>query len=456
MIDFHAITAEDQKLFRQYVFRSGIQNCDMSFANIFCWQDTYHSELAEHDGFLLTRFLYGENETGYMQPVGSGETRHIVEALREDAAHRGSALRIVGMTPGWRQRIEDSFPGQFAFSDPRSLRDYIYLASDLANLPGRRYQPKRNHINRFLSKYEYRYEPLTGENVADCIELNRIWMSEHGDVSESEHSEQMAMRRAFENFDRLGLRGGVLYADSRIAAFTYGSPVSASTFCTHVEKADVRIEGAAAMINHLFARDLASEYEYINREEDLGIEGLRHSKQSYYPTVLLEKLSARELSVRERQIRELWMNVFGDEREFVDSFLMHHHNPDLCLTCEEDGRVVAMLHVVPMRTRTLRVAYVYAVATDPAYRRRGLASRLTAEAVERIRRSGHYDLAAVIPSGDDSRRIYAAQGFLDTHTPMRFCHEHDFGTGDVTRDIAMTLPLTEAAGKETNALDIVG
>ena len=316
MIDFHAITAEDQKLFRQYVFRSGIQNCDMSFANIFCWQDTYHSELAEHDGFLLTRFLYGENETGYMQPVGSGETRHIVEALREDAAHRGSALRIVGMTPGWRQRIEDSFPGQFAFSAPRSLRDYIYLASDLANLPGRRYQPKRNHINRFLSKYEYRYEPLTGENVADCIELNRIWMSEHGDVSESEHSEQMAMRRAFENFDRLGLRGGVLYADSRIAAFTYGSPVSASTFCTHVEKADVRIEGAAAMINQLFARDLASEYEYINREEDLGIEGLRHSKQSYYPTVLLEKLSARELSVRERQIRELWMNVFGDEREF--------------------------------------------------------------------------------------------------------------------------------------------
>ena len=108
MIDFHAITAEDQKLFRQYVFRSGIQNCDMSFANIFCWQDTYHSELAEHDGFLLTRFLYGENETGYMQPVGSGETRHIVEALREDAAHRGSALRIVGMTPGWRQRVNRS------------------------------------------------------------------------------------------------------------------------------------------------------------------------------------------------------------------------------------------------------------------------------------------------------------------------------------------------------------
>lgn len=456
MIDFHAITAEDSRLFRQYVFRSGIQNCDMSFANIFCWQDTYRSEVAEYDGFLLIRFMYGENETGYMQPVGSGDSRHIVEALREDASHRGSALRIVGMTPGWRQRMEESFPDLFAFSAPRSLRDYIYLSSDLANLPGRRYQPKRNHINRFMSRYEYRYEPLTEANVADCVELNRIWMSEHNDGSESEHSEQMAMRRALGNFEALGLRGGVLYADSRIAAFTYGSPVNASTFCTHVEKADFRVEGAAAMINQLFARDLVYEYEYINREEDLGIEGLRYSKQSYYPTVLLEKISARELSGRERQIRRLWMDVFGDERDFVDSFLMHHHNPELCLTHEEDGRVVSMLHVVPMRTRTQRVAYVYAVATDPAYRRRGLASRLTEEAVERIRRSGNYDLAAVIPSGEDSKRIYASHGFLDTHTPMRFCHEHDFGTGDASQDLAMTLPITEAAEGAAEGLDIVG
>lgn len=456
MIDFHAITAEDKRLFRQYVFRSGIQNCDMSFANIFCWQDTYHSEIAEYGGFLLIRFLYGENETGYMQPVGSGDSRNIIEALREDAAGRGSALRIVGMTPGWRQRIEESYPDRFAFSSPRSLRDYIYLASDLAELPGRRYQPKRNHINRFMSRYEYRYEPLTGDNIADCIELNRIWMSERDDGSASERSEQMSMHRALENFDMLGLRGGVLYADSRIAAFTYGSQVNASTFCTHVEKSDFRVEGASAVINQLFARDLAPDFEYINREEDLGIEGLRHAKQSYYPTILLEKVSARELSGRERQIRSLWMKVFGDEREFVDMFLMHHHNPELCLTHEEGGRVVAMLHVVPMRTRSLRVAYVYAVATDPDYRRRGLASELTREAVERIRSSGKYDLAAIIPSGEDSRRIYAAQGFLDTAIPMRFCHEHDFGTGDASRDLAMILPVTDAARGDIGMLDIVG
>ena len=267
----------------------------------------------------FSRNTLPENTYATAQPVGSGSVRNIVSLLADDAAARDSALRIVGMTPEWKSEIEKTFPDLFAFSSPRSLRDYIYLSSDLATLQGRRYQPKRNHVNRFTSQYAYRYEPLSETNMPDCMELNRKWQALRNDGSSSEQAEQAAMQRAFAHFDELGLRGGVLYADDRIAAFTYGSAIDGETFCTHVEKVDTEIDGAGAMINQLFAQSLADEYRYINREEDLGLEGLRFSKLSYHPTILLEKISARMLTARERQIRTLWEEGFGDERAFVDT-----------------------------------------------------------------------------------------------------------------------------------------
>lgn len=436
MIGFNRITVADKTVFEKYINGRHILNCDMAFANIYCWQDTYRTEIAECDGFLLLRFVYGEGETGYMQPVGDGDIRHIVSALADDAAARGSALRMVGLSPEWRTEIERAFPDEFAFSAPRSLCDYIYLASDLASLQGRRYQPKRNHVNRFKAQYQFRYEPLSAANMPDCTELNRKWVAVHDD-SPSEQAEQAAMQRAFDRFDELGLRGGVLYADGRTAAFTYGSAIDGETFCTHVEKADTGIEGAGAMINQLFAQSLADEYLYINREEDLGLEGLRFSKLSYHPSILLEKISARLLTDRERQIRRLWQEVFGDEREFVDAFLMHHHDPELCLTREADGRVAAMLHIIPMNSDRGRIAYIYAVATAPEYRRRGYASSLIDEALAKTAADGEYDFAALIPSSAESRRLYAAHGFEDVAIPMTFNHEFDFGTGDTAKDLAM-------------------
>ena len=445
MIGFDRITVASKPVFEKYLNGKHILNCDMAFANIYCWQDTYRSEIAECGGFLLVRFEYGDSDTGYMQPVGDGSIRNIVSILADDAAARGSALRIVGLTPEWKAELERAFPDLFAFSSPRSLRDYIYLSSDLATLQGRRYQPKRNHANRFKAQYSYRYEPLSTTNISDCIELNRKWIAAHDDDSQSEQAEQAAMRRAFARFDELGLRGGVLYADDRIAAFTYGSAIDGETFCTHVEKVDTEIEGAGAMINQLFAQSLADEYRYINREEDLGLEGLRFSKLSYHPTILLEKISARMLTPRERQIRTLWEEVFGDEREFVDNFLMHHHDPELCLTRTDGGRIVAMLHIVPMNTDHGRMAYIYAVATAAEYRHRGYASSLLDEALMKIEFSEEYDFTALIPSDEDSKRLYAAHGFEDADIPITFSGGFDFGTGDKAKDLAMIYPIRSNA-----------
>ncbi len=438
-MEFHPITLADREWFQRYTLPRPTRNCDLSFANIFCWQATYHSELAEAEEFLFIRFRTEEGGgTAYMQPVGDGDKAAAIRLMREDAARHGHALRIVGLTPEWRDAVEALCPGAFAFAAPRANSDYIYRTADLATLAGSGYKAKRNHINRFTSLYEYRYEPICGANIGDCLRLNGRWLATHDATAVSERAEQAAMAAAFAHFVELGLEGIVLYADGEPAAFTYGSAIDRQTFCTHIEKADAGVEGAAAMINRLFAQNLAGRYEFINREDDLGLEGLRFSKLSYRPALLLDKISALELTVRQQEIRSLWERVFDDARADTDAFLVLHHDPALCLTHEAEGRTVAMLHIVPMRSEEgVRVAYIYAVATDAEFRGRGLASSLVEEALHRIAASGDYDMAALIPATEQSERIYARCGFEAVRLPVLFRHETGFGTGEAERDLAM-------------------
>ncbi|MBQ7856250.1 MAG: GNAT family N-acetyltransferase [Alistipes sp.] len=439
---FHKITLQDRALFEQYVSPSPLRNCDLSFANIYCWQDTYHSEVAEYGGFMLIRFRLEADEPAYMQPIGEGDIRHIIEALKEDAARCGTTLHICGATTQWCEALERAYPEQFAFRQERASADYIYSADDLATLPGRRYQPKRNHINRFKSRYTWHYEPLSIANIADCIRLNLRWMENKNCCTmPSQYAEQYALQRALLEFDHLPLRGGVLYADGEPAAFTYGSQINSDTFCIHIEKADPNIEGSATMINRLFAEEIATEYQYINREEDLGIEGLRYAKMKYHPVELLSKCSARLLGRREQEIRTLWQELFGDSREQIDSFLGRYYRPDLTLTHEVAERIVSMLHIVPMQdSEGRRAAYIYAVATSAEHRGQGIASALLRQATQKIEADG-YDYAFLIPSSDDALRLYRRLGFCEPLLPVHFGSEHDFGTGDPASDLAMVYPI---------------
>lgn len=439
---FHKITLKDQGLFEQYVVPSSTTNCDYSFANVYCWQDTYHSEVAEWGGFLLIRFHREADGLVYMQPVGEGSLPDVIEALKRDAERNGSPLRIIGATKEWSEELERFYPEQFAFSELRAGCDYIYNSEDLATLPGRRYQPKRNHINRFTSRYKWHFEPLSVANIADCVRLNLRWMERKGCCSTpDEIAEQYAMQRAFLEFDSLPLRGGILYADGEPAGFTYGSKVNHNTFCIHIEKADSEIEGASAMINRLFAETLATEFTYLNREEDLGIEGLRYAKMKYHPVRLQEKVSARMVGDREREIRSLWQSVFGDSREVVDTFLERHYNADLSLTEQVDGRVVAMLHIVPMRdSEGLQAAYIYAVATAPQYRGRGCATRLIKRALQIAQERG-CDYSFLIPANDSAKALYLRLGFVDSTLPTRFNFEYDFGSGDNSSNLSMLYPI---------------
>ena len=433
-IDFHIVTVADKPLFDYYILSSEEQNCDLNFANIFCWSATYHSEVAEVADFLVIRFD-SDDAKCYMQPVGKGDKATIVELLRRDAFEQRTPLRLYGLSAEWRKFLEDNYPQEFAFDAPRALCDYIYRTEDLAQLQGRKYQPKRNHLNRFVAQHKWHTEPLSQANIKDCIALNNKWLSAR-EVGDTELAEQHAIHRAFENFEVLGLRGLVLYADDRAVAFSYGTPITQRTFCTHIEKYDSSVEGAATMINRLMAQSLEEEFEFVNREDDLGLEGLRFAKMSYYPTLLLDKISALHLTPEQRQMRRLWHEIFGDEITEIDSFLIRHSDA-IPFIHKENSEVASMLFVVPLQMWDKRVAYIYAVATQPEYRGRGIASKLLNEALQFIDKSDEFDLAALIPSSTESKRLYERVGFEDIQVPMLFPVSDYLGTGSVPHDLAM-------------------
>lgn len=433
-IDFHPVTVADKPLFEYYILSSEEQNCDLNFANIFCWSDSYHSEVAEADGFLVIRFDNGGVKS-YMQPVGRGDKRLILERLRQDAFAMHAPLRLYGLSAEWRDFLEENYPSEFAFDAPRALCDYIYCTEDLAQLQGRRYQPKRNHLNRFVAQYDWHVKPISRENVEDCIALYNKWLHSR-EVGETELAEQHAIRRAFDNFDALGLRGLVLYVDGRAVAFSYGTPITQKTFCTHIEKHDAEVERAATMINREMAKMLEGEFEFINREDDLGLEGLRFAKMSYYPTRLLEKISALHLTIEQREMRQIWHEIFGDEISEIDSFFIRHDDA-MPFIYKEGGRVASMLFVVPLQMWERRVAYIYAVATKPEFRGRGIASKLLNEALHAIEQSDKFDIAALIPSSTESKRLYERLGFEDSRKPMVFAADDYLGTGSSPHDLAM-------------------
>lgn len=293
MLSFKEFSLEDKDIIQSYILKSDRMNCDLSFANLYSWNFLYQTKYAIVDEILVLRFYVGE-QLAYMMPVGSGDMKKVIKLMMKDAENIGSNLIIAGLTDEDKNEIDRLFPNRFEYAIDRDFSDYIYLRSDLASLSGKKYQPKRNHINKFKTLYpNYKYVDLTPELVPECIKLEEIWCRANNCEEQAELSaERTSMNFALNNMDKLGIKGGVLYVDEKIVAFTYGAIINNNTWDVCVEKADTTIPGAYPVINYEYANQLDEKFIYLNREEDLGLEGLRKAKLSYKPTILLNKIIA--------------------------------------------------------------------------------------------------------------------------------------------------------------------
>lgn len=290
MIDFKKIELKDKELITSYLFMRKERDCNLSFVNLCSWQFMTQSSFAIVHDCLVVRFNLPEERVVYLMPVGPGDKHVVLTELKKQAELEGHKMRLHGVFPDLRDWLENVYPGRFQYHTDRDYFDYIYLRQDLVDLKGKDFQPKRNHVNKFKKSYNYTYEPLSRDLIPYCLQLEEEWCKRHGcDESESLENERKALTMALNHFEELELLGGAICVEGQIVAFTYGGPITGDTFGVNIEKADTLVDGAYNIINQEFARRIPEQYIYVNREEDLGMPGLRKAKLSYRPVILLEK-----------------------------------------------------------------------------------------------------------------------------------------------------------------------
>jgi hypothetical protein len=202
---------------------------------------------------------------------------------------KGAPSKIARVPEALFAKVDWEGEGFIAELD-RAQSDYLYLTEDLIKLEGRKYHRKRNHIKQFKEKYFYEYIPLTPEWISECLRLETEWCDlRHCEAVPGLLNESIAIQEAFTHFDDLGMKGGAILINGKVEAFALGEPLSQDTVVIHIEKANSAYEGLYSLINQAFLENQWSGYTYVNREQDLGEEGLRKAKESYFPHHMINK-----------------------------------------------------------------------------------------------------------------------------------------------------------------------
>lgn len=297
MLTFEKPTLQNRPEWEKYLRYSQWKGCEYNFVNLYLWG---RQKAAVLEDFLVF-FSQFDRKSVYLYPSGQGDIQKPIEAILDHAQRRDITCRITGLLEQDCQTLEEAFPGKFQFHCDRAGFDYVYRTEDLATLKGRKFQKKRNHLNRFRQEYpHHRFEPITQENSAQVMDFCNNWFEARlkADPHQDFHLEQAALKKALGHFEELGLFGLALYDGDALLAVTLGSIMSEDTMDVHFEKAMLPQDGVYAAINQGFAayvQQTLPHITFLNREDDMGLPGLRQAKLSYTPDHMVEKYWAKAL-----------------------------------------------------------------------------------------------------------------------------------------------------------------
>ena len=289
MIQFQKLNPQEKAAYDEYLLNCGQRGCEYNFANLYLWGRQKAAFLEDS----LVFFSQFNQRSVYLFPLCRGDLKNTIDAIIHDSQVRGIPCRLTSLTHEDCAALEALYPNKFRFHHDRNSFDYIYNIEDLATLKGKKFQKKRNHLNKFKQLHpDYRLEPLTDENTPQVEDLLRRWYAHklELDPSGDYYMEQVAISRALRHRQELDMEGLVLMDGDELLAMTLGTWLAANTFDVQFEKAID--ESAYVAMCSGFAGHLMEKYpdlQFLNREDDLGIEGLRKSKLAYNPVTLIEK-----------------------------------------------------------------------------------------------------------------------------------------------------------------------
>jgi len=288
MATIRPLELSDHSLVTRYLQRYPPEISEQTFTNLFVWRSSRPVWLAEvENSVVFIADSHGNGSTTKVilgPPLGEASPLTVAEALGIDL---GGFVRIPEETAN---TLRDA--GMNVEAD-RDNWDYVYGVSDLADLKGRRYHKKRNLIKQCLAVYRCEYEPITPELVSECLDMQERWCeARECGKDPGLCNEYVAIRETFANYESLRLIGGSIRINGKIQAYALGEELNPGTAVCHFEKAMPGIQGLSQLINQWFAMHGLSQFEFVNREQDLGIPGLRQAKESYYPHHMVHKFNA--------------------------------------------------------------------------------------------------------------------------------------------------------------------
>lgn len=300
-MNFTGIKIEDKPMFDRLLSMNPYVDCEYLFSTLFMWQDVLGYERAIEADCIYVRHKYN-GKMLYHFPICSPE--NVSQCLDRLMEVTDNQLELFCVTEEQLDMMGLERSSYFTVIENRNYSDYLYDGEVLRTLAGKKLHKKRNHVKRFTRNYNWNFKIFTetGEETKHCMDILQQW-----DVNKLENAswqerllvgnEMNALKKCMKYFDELGLIGGIMYVDGEPRGFTIGE-VSCrggiSTGIVHYEKCDSSFDGIYQTINQMFAQSALSDVQYINRQDDMGVEGLRKAKLSYYPVRLVDKFTLKE------------------------------------------------------------------------------------------------------------------------------------------------------------------
>lgn len=287
------ISIDDKNFFDEYIKLADLQVSELNFTNFFMWRDYYKLRYSIVNNFLCIISVVGNGKPFCFFPIGDykniEDLKSTLNDLKEYFAKMGWDFILSRVSKEQLATLQGLKIG-FIQNEDRDNFDYIYSVKKLSTLSGKKLDGKRNHINKFKKLYSFEYNEISEQNIKDCKDILEKWCSERNFFQDNSLiSERRANLDLLDNYEALGVKGALIKVNGKPEAFTVGEKLNKDTVVIHVEKANSEIHGLYPLINQQFLANQWSDIEYVNREQDLGIEGLRKAKLSYHPVGFVEK-----------------------------------------------------------------------------------------------------------------------------------------------------------------------
>lgn len=304
MLDFVKMPLDSKEKVDRFFHSFGEGSCQHSYATSFCFDSKYDDYFCIKDNFLyiLRNGISNDTYRTYLFPMGdqndSTGIRTAIDNIISDAKSHNKKVMFQSISENSQKILKDLYGDKFAIEDRRDLYEYLYKYETIAIMEGSHFKAKRNEIRKFFKTYEnINIKKIEKADVTNIKNLYKLWVdADEGRQSNTQLDyEEMALDRALQHYDELGLDGIVVYCGEELVGFVFGVKLNDEVFDYMIEKANAKYGAIYKVLNNELAKICCSGYKYVNFEEDLGEEGLRNSKMMYHPDILFKKFVAVEV-----------------------------------------------------------------------------------------------------------------------------------------------------------------